>query len=166
MKKLTALLLLCFWIASANAQNATIKGTITDTLNKQNLANSSVSVLRAKDSVLIKFTRTDKDGKFELNNLPAGKHLIMITYPSFADYFDAIDLTEKPNIDLGGIKMTLKSRLLEDVMVRTRIAAIRLKGDTIEYKADSFKVSAGASVEEMLRKLPGLQVDKDGNITA
>jgi hypothetical protein len=167
MKKLTALFLLFFCcIASARAQNASIKGTITDTLNKQNLANSSVSVLSAKDSVLIKFTRSDKDGKFELNNLPGGKHIIMITYPSFADYFDAIDLTEKPNIDLGVMKMTLKSRLLEDVMVRTRIAAIRLKGDTIEYKADSFKVSAGASVEEMLRKLPGLQVDKDGNITA
>ncbi len=166
MKKLTALFLLgFFYITSAYAQNS-IKGTIADTLNKQNLANSAVSVLRVKDSVLIKFTRSDKDGKFELNNLPSGKHLLMITYPSFADYFDVVDLSEKPNMEVGTIKMTLKSRLLEDVFVRTKIAAMRLKGDTIEYKADSFKVSPGASVEEMLRKLPGLQVDKDGNITA
>ncbi len=165
MKKLTALFLLSFFcLASAHAQNS-IKGIISDTLNKQNLANSAVSVLRVKDSVLIKFTRSDKDGKFELNNLPPGKHLLMITYPAFADYFDVVDLSEKPDMEVGTIKMTLKSRLLEDVFVRTKIAAMRMKGDTIEYKADSFKVSAGASVEEMLRKLPGMQVDKDGNIT-
>jgi hypothetical protein len=166
MKKLS-LLLLCFaFINFASAQNTSVKGIVVDTLNKQNLGNSSVSILRAKDSVLVKFTRTDKDGKFELTNLPAGKHVVMITYPAFADYFEAVDLESNPSIDLGNVRLTLKSKLLEDVMVRTRIAAIRLKGDTIEYKADSFKVSAGASVEEMLRKLPGLQVDKDGNITA
>jgi hypothetical protein len=166
MRKLTALFLLGFFcFASAHSQNS-IKGNVSDTLNKQDLANSAVSVLRVKDSVLIKFTRSNKDGKFELNNLPAGKHLLMITHPSFADYFDVVDLSEKPAMEVGTIKMTLKSRLLQDVLVRTRIAAMRMKGDTIEYKADSFKVSAGASVEEMLRKLPGLQVDKDGNITA
>lgn len=62
--------------------------------------------------------------------------------------------------------MTLKSKLLEEVLVRQKIAAVRLKGDTLEYKADSFKVREGASVKEMLRKMPGLQVDKDGKVTA
>jgi len=166
MNKLIAFVTLCFAVSFANAQNATIKGVITDTLNKQNLTNATVSVLQTKDSVLIKFARSDKEGKFELNKLPAGKHLLMITYPGFADYFEEVDLSQTPQLDRGMVKMTLKSRLLEDVLVRTKIAAIRMKGDTIEYKADSFKVSAGASVEEMLRKLPGLQVDKDGNITA
>ena len=165
MKKLSALLLTFTFIGIASAQSNSIKGTVVDTLNKQNLSNSTVTLLRAKDSVLVKFTRTDKDGKFELKNLPAGNHVLMIKYPAFADYFDAINIKE-PSTDIGNIRLTLKSKLLEDVMVRTKIAAIRLKGDTIEYKADSFKVSAGASVEEMLRKLPGLQVDKDGNITA
>lgn len=166
MKKLSALLLSFAIICAANAQSNSIKGTVIDTLNKVNLANSSVSVLRAKDSVLVKSTRTDKDGNFQLQHLPAGQHIVMITYPAFADYFESVDLSANPATDIGNVRLTLKSKLLEDVMVRTRIAAVRLKGDTIEYKADSFKVSAGASVEEMLRKLPGLQVDKDGNITA
>lgn len=167
MKKLTVFLL-SFLLACTSllAQNATIKGVVTDTLNKENLFNASVSVLRAKDSVLMKYTRSDKDGKFQLKNLKTDKYIMMITYPSFADYYETIDLAAKPEADLGTVKLTLKSKLLEDVVVRSRIAAIRLKGDTIEYKADSFKVSPGASVEEMLRKLPGLQVDKDGNITA
>lgn len=167
MKKLTALVLSCFiCMAFTKAQNATIKGVVTDTLNKENLFNSAVTVIRAKDSVLVKFSRSDKQGKFQISGVPAGKYIMMITYPSFADYYETIDLSGKPEVDMGLVKMTLKSKLLEDVVVRSRIAAIRMKGDTIEYKADSFKVSPGASVEEMLRKLPGLQVDKDGNITA
>jgi hypothetical protein len=166
MKKLTALLISIFCITSVFSQSRNIKGQIIDTLNKQNLFLSSVSLLRAKDSVLVKFTRSDKEGRFSLDNLPEGKHIIMITYPAFADYFEDVDLTARPTQDSRQVRLTLKSKLLEDVLVRTRIAAIRMKGDTIEFKADSFKVSAGASVEEMLRKLPGLQVDKDGNITA
>ncbi len=167
MKKLTISLLLFFiCMASIEAQNISIKGVVNDTLNKESLSNSTVTLLRAKDSLLVKFTRSDKEGKFELNKLLADKYILMITYPAFADYFETITVGEKPEVDLGLVRMTLKSKLLEDVIVRSRIAAIRLKGDTIEYKADSFKVSPGASVEEMLRKLPGLQVDKDGNITA
>lgn len=129
MKKLSALLLTFTFIGIASAQSNSIKGTVVDTLNKQNLSNSTVTLLRAKDSVLVKFTRTDKDGKFELKNLPAGNHVLMIKYPAFADYFDAINIKE-PSTDIGNIRLTLKSKLLEDVMVRTKIAAIRLKGDT------------------------------------
>lgn len=166
MKKILSVLLAAFVVNVAAAQSGLITGTVTDTLNKQNLANASVSILRAKDSVLVKFTRSNKDGKFEINNVSASPIILLVTYPAFADYFETIDLSGNNKVDVGNIKLTLKSKLLEDVMVRSKIAAIRLKGDTIEYKADSFKVSAGASVEEMLRKLPGLQVDKDGNITA
>jgi hypothetical protein len=167
MLKLTGLCLLCVLsISTLNAQNSSIKGSITDTLNKQNLNRTVIALLKAKDSVLVKFTRSDVDGKFEIKNVPAGKFVLMITHPTYADYMDGIELSEAENKDLGQVRMTLKSKLLEEVVVRAQIAAIRMKGDTIEYKADSFKVREGASVEEMLRKLPGLQVDKDGNVTA
>jgi hypothetical protein len=151
---------------SSQAQLLSINGTINDTINKQKLHNTSISILKAKDSTLIKFTRSNKEGNFEIKDLPAGEYVAMITHPTYADYYDKVVLAADKNADLGTISMTLKSRLLQEVFVKQTIAAIRLKGDTIEYKADSFKVREGASVEEMLRKLPGLQVDKDGNITA
>ncbi len=135
-------------------------------MNKQNLSNSSVSLLRAKDSVLISYTRSSKDGQFEFKNIPTGRFILMVTYPRYADYFDPFDFTATTEKDMGLIMMTLKSRILEDVIVRQQIAAIRMRGDTLAYKADSFKVREGASVEEMLRKMPGLQVDKDGKVTA
>jgi hypothetical protein len=62
--------------------------------------------------------------------------------------------------------MVTKAHLLEDVVVRQKIAAMRMRGDTLEYRADSFRVREGATVEEMLKILPGIQVDKAGNITA
>ena len=167
MQKLTVLCLLCFFsIFSLHAQNASLKGTITDTINKQNLSNTVISLLRARDSVLVMFTRSDNAGKFEMKHAPAGKFVLMITHPTYADYMDGMELSGDENKELGEVKMTLKSRLLEEVFVRQKIAAVRLRGDTIEYNADSFRVREGASVEEMLRKMPGLQVDKDGNVTA
>ncbi|HEX8461765.1 MAG TPA: outer membrane beta-barrel family protein [Segetibacter sp.] len=167
MKKNIALIgIFYFCLSTAFAQTASIKGVISDTLNKKSLSSTAISILTAKDSVLVKFTRSNSSGLFELKDLPVGKFVLMVTYPSYADYMYPVTLTENASEDVGVIKMTLKSKLLEEVLVRQKIAAVRLKGDTVEYKADSFRVREGASVEEMLRKLPGLQVDKDGNITA
>ncbi|MEJ7680939.1 MAG: carboxypeptidase regulatory-like domain-containing protein [Segetibacter sp.] len=167
MKKIITFLTFSFFCTALGfGQTANIKGSITDTLNKQNLSNTVVSLLKAKDSVLVKFTRSVKSGNFEMKNLPPGKFFLMISYPKYADYIYQLTLKDGLTEDIGIIKMTLKSRLLEEVLVKQKVAAIRMKGDTIEYNTDSFKVREGASVEEMLRKMPGLQVDKDGKITA
>lgn len=168
MRKITLLYIITGIIFTniATAQNASVKGIIYDTINKQNLVNSSVSVLRQNDSVLYKFTRSKSKGYFELTNLQPGKYIILATYPLYADYMDAFEIKDGNGVDLGTIKMILKANLLNDVIVRSKISAIKINGDTTEFKADSFKVREGASVEELLKKLPGIQVDKDGKITA
>ena len=153
-------------ILSVSAQKATIKGSINDTIEKQYLQNATVSLLRAKDSVLIKFTRTNSKGNFALNNLPAGKAILLISYPSYADYTDEFDLTENSSLVKNDIPVITKAKLLEDVIVKNKFAAIRIKGDTTEYNADSFKVRANANVQDLLKKLPGIQVNSRGEITA
>lgn len=167
MKKLLALAAFLFALtASSHAQQRVLKGTITDTAAKQNLEHALIILLNAKDSTLYKFGRSDKDGRFEVRNIAPGKYKAMVTALGYADYVDDIIVTDQPVIDLGGISLITKAHLLEDVVVRQKIAAIRMKGDTIEYKADSFKVRPGASIEDMLRTVQGFQVDKDGKITA
>ncbi len=168
MKKLTALLLFCFVFSGSfvMAQQSTLKGTITDTLNKQNLSNAVVSILRAKDSVLVKYSRTDLKGNFSLKNLSAGNYIVMVTYPTYADYVDKIQIESGKDQDLGSLPLITKAKLLEEVIVRQRISAIRVKGDTTEYKADSFHVSPNADVQELLRMMPGIQVNGKGEITA
>jgi len=156
MKKLlllNALLTLCIL---ASAQKASVKGTVTDTLNKQNLKNAVVSLLRSKDSVLYKFTRTDEKGKFELNNLNAGNFIIRVSYPNYTLFMDDIVLADTSTVAFNQLALITKAKLLEEVIVKQRIAPIRLKGDTLEFLADSFKVKEGASVQDLLKNFPVL----------
>ncbi|MDB5232045.1 MAG: TonB-dependent receptor, partial [Chitinophagaceae bacterium] len=165
MKKLILLSCICFFSAITFGQKATLNGVIRDTINKTTLSNTSVSLLRAKDSVLYKYTRSKQDGKFELTNIDPGKYILMITHFTYADYYDTLSLSGAA-VELNSVDLTLKAKLLENVTVRQTLAAMRMKGDTLEYRADSFKVRQGASIEELLKTLPGIQVDKDGKITA
>lgn len=115
---------------------------------------------------MVKFTRTDPNGHFTLKDIPKGNFLVMISYPKYADYVDELEIKDSlATIDLHTVALILKSQLLQEVVV-TNKSAIRIKGDTTEFIADSFKVQQGANVEELLKKLPGIQVDKNGKITA
>jgi hypothetical protein len=167
MKKTIATLVVLFVISyPVFSQHAALKGTVIDTSEKRNLANAVIALLRPTDSVLLSFTRSNKDGNFIMQNLSPGKFIVMVTRPAYADYFDRIEITGEATVDLGNISLTLKSQLLQEVVVQHKLGAIRIKGDTTEYIADSFKLGTGATVEDLLKKLPGIQVDKDGKITA
>src|SRR5688572_3815958 len=164
MKKLIAVFAGFLIIHTSYSQSASIKGTIRDTVENKNLPNTVVALLRTSDSVLIKFTRVDKEGNFAIQSLKEGKYILMITHPYVGDYFDNLDL-QNSLIDLGNVYLTPKSKLLAEVIIKSG-TPIRIKGDTTVYTADSFKVRPGANVEELLRRLPGIQVDKNGEITA
>lgn len=166
MKKLLVLLPLAFSIASISySQSASIKGTVTDSVEKKSLGNTVISLLRKNDSVLVKFARANKDGSFSLSDLKADTFILMITHPFFGDYFDKVDVKGNTMTDLEKIYLTPKSKLLAEVIVKSG-SPIKIKGDTTVYTADSFKVRPGANVEELLRRLPGIQVDRNGTITA
>ncbi|HVZ57232.1 MAG TPA: TonB-dependent receptor [Chitinophagaceae bacterium] len=166
MRKLTAVLLVfLFSCLAANAQSASIKGTITDTLEKKNLSHAVIVVLTKKDSSLISFARSDNRGIFSIPGLAPGDYLLMVTYPGFADYADDLSVQPGDSRDLGVIAMTPKSKILQEVVIRTG-SAIRIKGDTTEFTADSFHVKDGATVEDLLKVLPGFTVNSKGEITA
>lgn len=160
------MLILLVSAKTITAQHATLKGNIIDTSEKKNLTNSVVALLRKSDSVLVTFTRTDKSGNFTLPHFVPGKYVIMVTHPAYADYMDTLDVKDSTPVNVGRIAMVLKSQLLQEVVVSHKLGAIRIKGDTVEYKADSFYMKAGSSVEDLLKNLPGISVDKNGKITA
>ncbi len=166
MRKKTVLALaLILLIQFVSAQSASLKGSVVDNTDNKNLQNTVISLMRAKDSVLVKFARADKAGNFSIPGLKEGEYIVMITHPYLGDYFDKTQIKPDTATDLGKIIMIPKSKLLAEVIIRSG-SPIRIKGDTTVYTADSFKVREGANVEELLRRLPGIQVDKDGKITA
>ncbi len=165
MPKLSVLLIaLLLLIAKTQAQMITVSGSVADTGQKKGVQNGVVALLSTKDSVLYKFARTDNSGKYTLKNIKPGEYLVMTTHPYFADIITTLDLKE-PQTVIPTIALTSKSKLLAEVIVKSG-SPIRIKGDTTVYTADSFKVRAGANVEELLKKLPGITVDKNGKITA
>lgn len=163
----SAILLLLFLCATqAKAQGVyVIKGNITDTISDTKLKNATITLMRAKDSVLVTFARSGDDGNFELKTTKEDSYILMVSFPSFADYVDVVKVS-KATTNLGTIPMVSKSHLLNEFVLKQQIAAIKIKGDTTEYMADSFKVRENATVEELLKKLPGIQVNKNGQVTA
>ncbi len=164
MRKLLFLFCSLLFAGAIYSQSITVKGQIADTSEKKPLSNAVVAIL-SKDSVLLKHTRTGADGSFTLTTTGEGPFIMLVTYPKFADFMDQL-APKEPVLDLGRINLIKKSVLLEEVIVSRKIGAIRMRGDTLEFKADSFAVREGANVEELLKKLPGLQVNKNGEITA
>ena len=165
MKFLFSLILFFGGMQSCIAQSCTIKGSVADTLNLTKLYKASVTIMKPTDSGIVAHTRTAPDGSFELKVDTQGRYIIRVAFINFGDYEDVI-IVNKPVLDLGEMPMLTKEHLLKEFVITQQIAAIKIKGDTTEYMADSFKVKDGANVEDLLRRLPGIQVDKNGKITA
>lgn len=159
---------LIFSALDASAQNGySVKGTIADSVEKIRLHTSAVSVLEAKDSILVKFCFTNADGGFALNGLSKGKYILLVSCPDYADYVEQFSLdSANQHHDFGKINMQLKSRLLQEVIVKGTASQMKIKGDTTEYNAKAFVIQPNAKVEDLLKQLPGITVDKDGKITA
>ena len=167
--KVTALFILfCLSTLVSFAQNKyTTKGSVLDTVTGTPLVNTSIAILNSKDSTLVRFGRAAADGGFNLNNLKSGQFILLVSYPDYADYVETFSLDSiMPSKDFGKIKMILKARLLEEVIIKGTAAQMTIKGDTTEFNAAAFNIEANSKVEDLLKQLPGIQVDKDGKITA
>ena len=163
--KFIALLSLWCCTFAALAQNPyAVKGLVSDTTTSQKLDDATISVLDARDSILQKFTYTNK-GVFEISNLKAGKFLLMVTYPDYVDFVEHFTLdAAHPQYDFGNIRMILKSKLLNEVIIKARMAAIKIKGDTTEFNAAAYATQKNAKVDELLKQLPGMKINQSGAI--
>lgn len=169
MKRLLLSLCLLIFITSySKAQDLhTIKGRTIDTASTTLLSGTSIAVLNAKDSTLVKFTRSAENGSFELTGIKNGKFILLVSYPKYADFVDHFSLDSTAQVkDYGKINLTGMAKILADVIIKGEKTAIKIKGDTTEFNASSYNIQPNDKVEDLLKKLPGIQVDKDGKITA
>ncbi len=147
------------------SQNMNIQGTVYDSTGTNPLNNAVVIAVRIKDSVLIKFSHSDIEGKFTLTNFPIDTFSLIVSYPKCDDKTYLIfGHSANYEINIPKIKLQPESKELEAVIIYANKNPIFYKGDTLVYVADSFKVGENAVVEDLLRKLPGIRVDKDGKI--
>lgn len=160
------LLFIIIGFANTVFSQASINGSIRDTALAKGLREASIVLIKKSDSSLAAFTRTNELGIFQMSIPDTGLYKLLYTHPNYADYSEEIRIGAKnENIPARNIYMTTRLRMLKEVIISGR-GSMRIKGDTTVYIADSFKVSEGANVEELLKLLPGIEVSKDGSIKA
>ncbi|MEZ5046199.1 MAG: TonB-dependent receptor [Chitinophagaceae bacterium] len=165
--KQTFILCLLIVIACFHSQaQKGISGKIQDTTNVRSVVYATVSVIQKSDSILVKSVRSSQQGTFSISPLQNGTYFILVAHSQFIDYIDEFVISdEHPNKNFGTIPLTNRGHFLKEVVIKN-LAGIKIKGDTLEYLADSFKVKQGAMVEDLLKVLPGIQVNAKGEITA
>jgi len=166
MKFLISYLLLAAITFASHAQSKlTIRGVVKDTTNIP-LDYTSVLLLSPKDSALVAYTLTNKDGEYQFKNVEKQPLLIKATYMGYLPIQKELVLPETGDLEVDEIQLMPILQELYEVVVKAAKAPLMMRGDTLEYDASKFKVPPGATLEELLRKLPGIEIDKDGNIVA
>lgn len=160
---LLGLIVLC---SSAIAQNPAgiVRGKLVDTAAKQPLIQATVSVLSLKDSSLVSYSLSNKQGGFEIRGLDAGDYWVIISFQGYQPFSKNFSITaKKKSVDLGEVAMEKEYQTLGEVIVKDD-APIKIKKDTIEFKGSAFKTKPNATVEDLLKKVPGVQVANDGTV--
>ena len=168
MRQFYFIVVLLVWSVSLFAQkDGSVKGIVYDTLSRKSVADATITLLLKKDSSLFSFGMTDNAGRFSMDNLPTGEYRIMISHVGYHNSNRLFTVSGKnKDIDLGTVVMNDRTKVLEEVLVTNEAPPVTLIGDTVQYNAGSFKTQPNANVEQLLKKLPGVQVQKDGTVKA
>jgi hypothetical protein len=165
MRIVTLFMLLIFTAQFVAAQNK-ISGKVVDAQNRLPLPDATVTIINPVDSAAIGFAVADKTGLFEIKNLIKGNFVLGITFTGYAPYTKHLNITQSQFVmDLDTVFMQLDTSLMMGAVI-VQAPPIQVKKDTIEFKATAFKTKPNATVEDLLKKLPGVEVDKDGNISS
>lgn len=166
MKKRIPVLFFLFILSFVKAQNIQLRGNINDTTTKQTLPNALLMAIKFKDSTLVNFTRTGKEGLFKPIKIPLDTYIVIISHPNFSDktYLIVPSKTDTA-FNFKNVILPPKSVVLKEVEVFAYKEKTYYKGDTLIFTADSFKTQPNATVEDLLKKLPGVRVDAAGKIT-
>ena len=161
------LLLININLFAQNAIKFNVRGILIDSITHQPISYASLAIVTPNDNKIIKSTICGESGAFKISGVSAGRYNLVISCISYGKSSIKINVggTEK-SVDIGKIKLSKQSVTLQDVVIEGLSIPIMVKGDTIEFNAASFKTDSNAVVEELIKKLPGIEVDKDGNIKA
>lgn len=149
---------------SATAIAVDIKGVIAD-LQGEPLSDATVRLMTAKDSVFVKGAIADDNGCYTLSGVKSGRYIIEATYLGYNKGYLDINV-EKKNVTADTLRLSDSSYELKEAVVTGVKTAIKVMEDTIEFNADSYKTQPNAVVQDLLKRLPGVEVDTDGKITA
>jgi hypothetical protein len=150
----------------AQRADGSIKGKLIDSTTKQPVVDATVSVISAGDSSLASFTLSSKLGLFEIKNLLPGNYKLVVSSKGLQEIRKPFSITTDTKlVDVATLVMTKDYKMLEGVTI-TSESPIVVKNDTVQFNASGFKTIPNATVEDLLKKIPGMEVDKEGGVKA
>jgi hypothetical protein len=152
---------------SAYAQNThSVTGSVADETTNAPVEAAAVRLLKASDSVFIKGTGSAATGVFTLTGLAAGRYILHVSFIGYTDVYRPFAITPSQAANnLGKILMSPRNEELQTAVVTAKANEVLVNNDTVEYNAESFKTPANSMLEDLIKRFPGAEVDKDGNIT-
>jgi len=152
------------FVAVAVMAQRNVTGTVVESETDEALPQATVKLMRT-DSTLVKGALTGLDGKFTLKAPSAGRFIVQVTCVGFKPYTKRINVSGEKNVPMGTIAMSPDAIMLKGATVTGQAAKVTLKADTFVYNASAYRTPEGSVVEELVKRLPGAQVDDDGKIT-
>lgn len=153
--------------AQAPTLPGTVRGTVADSATSQPLREASVSLTLARDSSYVGFGITDGNGRFALRNVAEGRYLVQVSALGFRSRLLPVAVSAaSPAPDLGLLRLGPLAQKLGEVVVTQGLAPVEVRGDTLDFNARAFRTQPNAAVEALLKKLPGVEVARDGSIRA
>ncbi|MCH5220521.1 MAG: TonB-dependent receptor [Muribaculaceae bacterium] len=141
-----------------------ITGTLTDTQGEP-LIGASIRLMTPKDSTVVRTTVADASGRFTLKDVSKGRYIAEMSYIGSATKYQNITV-DNSNVNLKPIQLSEDAVMLNETVVTGIRTPIKVMEDTIEYSAETYKVQPNAVVEDLLKRLPGVEVGADGSITS
>lgn len=158
-----ALLVLCPLFAMA--QKVALQGNVIDGAAGEGLPGATVVLLQPKDSVQVTGASTDADGNYKLPAVKVGPYIMRISYMGYRTYYRNISLPKgNKTLNLGSVTLEEDSKLMKETEVVAKLAQVEMKEDTFVYNSDAYRLPEGSVLEELVKKLPGAEVDDEGNI--
>lgn len=165
MNRLSTLLILCLCSFVALAQKVTVSGEVMDGSLNEPMTGASVVLLQPKDSAQVTGASSDLEGKFKLPSVKAGNYIMRVSYMGFQTFYRNLSLTKaNKSVNLGAIVLQENSKLMKEAEVTARVAQVEMKADTFVFNADAYRMPEGSMLEELVKKLPGAEIDDSGNI--
>lgn len=164
MKRAPFLLALLMLISMSSFAQRTVQSSVFDANNGEPLEMATIRLLNPTDSSLVQGAQTNERGYFSLSRVNAGKYILSVSMVGYKPHFEPITV-ERRDLIVKNIQLQENAELLQDLEVRGTAAQLVVRGDTLEYNAAAFKVQENAVVEELLKRLPGVEIASDGKIT-
>jgi len=164
-----ALLTLLIGISSAfsfaqNSGNVTVKGSVVDKEDGSPVMQATVQLLNLPDSTMAVGNVTDNDGAFSISAKP-GKYALKVSFVGYLSHVQNVQLTSsKPTLNVGKISLASDAIMLSEAVVTAEAPQVTVSGDTLGFTPSAYRTPEGAMLEELVRKLPGAEVDESGNV--